>query len=136
MTRRGFHAIPVHEEPWKVPAAEVPAAYNLQAKMQAAAEKARQNEAAETSSAGHNEEPALPQRREPRKAAQRVSKLCSILNTVLVVLACWACMLAVLGTNGQSSADCQVSRVSNPTLLSSAALHDRKKAAVMKSAVA
>ena len=38
MTRRGFHAMPEHEDTWAVPVSLVPAAYNLHARMAASAD--------------------------------------------------------------------------------------------------
>ena len=72
MAKRGFHAMPEHEDRWEVPVSQVPAAYNLQARMQAAADKGRQGEAAEAPLSDADEDSSGALSKQPRKPRQQV----------------------------------------------------------------
>ena len=67
--KRNFLAIPEHEDQWLVPVSEVPVSYNLQARMQAAADKTLQQAPEE---AAHEADPVPPRDNQPRKAKQPV----------------------------------------------------------------
>ena len=74
MAKRGFNAMPKHEDIWVVPVSQVPAAYNLHARMQAAADTAREDidEEAESAMDRPDEEPSSPRSKQPRKPKQQV----------------------------------------------------------------
>lgn len=74
MAKRGFQAMPEHEDVWVVPVSQVPATYNLHAQMQAAADTAREDIDKEAESAMDrvDEEPSSPRSKQPRKPKQQV----------------------------------------------------------------
>lgn len=80
MAKRGFHAMPEHEDTWTVPVSQVPAAYNLHAQMQAAADRAQEviDEEAE-SSMDKDEEPSSARSKPPRSSKPQVTT-CFICN--------------------------------------------------------
>lgn len=72
MARRGFNAMPEHEDTWAVPVSLVPATYNLHAQMQAAADSTRGGEGAEPSVDRPDAEASSPRSKQPRKPKLQV----------------------------------------------------------------
>ena len=72
MAKRGFHAMPEHEDTWAVPVSQVPAAYNLHARMQAAADRVGEEEEAELARDRLDEEASSLRSKQPRKPKQQV----------------------------------------------------------------
>lgn len=77
MAKRGFHAMPEHEDTWAVPVSQVPAAYNLHAQMQA--DRAEGEEEAELAKDRLDEEAFSLRSKQPRKPKQQVYPHASML---------------------------------------------------------
>ena len=76
MAKRGFHAMPEHEDTWAVSVSQVPAAYNLHAQMQAAAVRAQEAIDEEAESAmDKDEEPPSPRIKLPRRPKSQVAHM-------------------------------------------------------------
>lgn len=112
MAKRGFHAMPEHEDIWAVPVSQVPAACNLHAQMQAAADRAQAgiDEEAESSVGKLDERPTSPRSRKPQKAKPQVptcficnacqicQHACVVRDPVTMHHACLILKSALLGT--------------------------------------
>lgn len=69
MDRRGFRALPEHEQVWAVPVSSTPAAYNLRGHLATLTE---QEEDESTSQAAEDEHATRTQAQRPFKAKQKV----------------------------------------------------------------
>ena len=77
IAKRNYHAMPQHEDVWAAPVSDMPAAYNLHARMQALAEQQQQEQAEDTLQEPEQDHHQAAREQQPRKAMQPVRNLSS-----------------------------------------------------------
>ena len=73
MAKRNYHAMPQHEDVWQAPVSDVPAAYNLHARMQDLAEQHQREQAQDPmEEEPHQDQHQPAKEQQPRKPKQLV----------------------------------------------------------------
>ena len=74
MAKRNYHAMPQHEDVWAAPVSDMPAAYNLHARMQALAEEHQKEHEQETVEESEQDQQQAAREQQPRKSKQPVRR--------------------------------------------------------------